>query len=263
MQKDTCLYAKAKDALYKQLALDYCVGYEDVADRENHFTVFTPLPGRRRFRTSDDCGLKVAAVNGKLLFTGTEEIMACCRERYATTSGDWFMDVERFRELEEIVRPHGFKLGSAHPFYLPAERPEETEEAAVAETATPSGISIVKYDRGSIEQFRDDKRFQNAYSFEETAPDMLGVGAVANGKILGMAGASADSETLWQIGIDVDREARGKHLGALLVRILKEDILRAGHMPFYGTSMSNIGSQRVAHHAGFIAAWAELGSSRI
>ncbi len=243
---------KAKEALYKQLALDYCVSFEDVADTENHFSVFTPLPGRRQFRTSDDCGLKVAAVNGKLLFTGKEEIIEKCREAYGQTGGDWFMDVERFRELEGIVSPYGFQLGSAHPFYLPIDD----------HTLAPCDFDIVKYNREEIEQFRGLERFHNAYSFEEYAPDVLGIAAVCDGKIIGMAGASADSETLWQIGIDVDPAARGKHVGATLVSILKKDILDGDHTPFYGTSMSNIGSQRVAHHAGFVASWTELGSKR-
>lgn len=251
------VYQKAKEALYRQLALDYCVSYEDVADGQNHFTVFSPLPGRRQFRTTDDCALKVAAVNGKLLFTGKKEVVDQCRERYATIIGDWFMDVTRFRELEEIIKPFGFKLGCAHPFYLPND--EEYKEDA--ETARP--YEIVKYDRDAIEQFRGDERFKEAYSFDENAPDMLGVGAVSDGKIIGMAGASADSPTLWQIGISVDPAARGKRVGATLVRILKDDILKLNLTPFYGTSMSNIGSQRVAHHAGFIAAWAELGSMRV
>ncbi len=249
---------KAFEALCRQLALDYCVTFEEAADRENHFTTFTPLAGRRQFRTDDDCGLKVAAVNGKLLFTGKTEIIEQCRKRYETTIGDWFMDVKNFAALEEIVTPFGFRLCSAHPFYLP-----ETVEIKEDHPAGKRDYEIVRYDREAIEQFRGDDRFSNAYSFEEKAPDMVGVGAVLNGQIIGMAGASADSETLWQIGIDVVKEARGKHVGADLVRILKNDILKSGHMPFYGTSMSNIGSQRVAHHAGFVASWSELGAEKI
>ena len=249
--------------LYRQLALDYCVSFEEASDRKNHFSTFTPLPGRRRFRSSDDCALKVVAVNGKLLFTGKEEIVASCREKYAETTGDWFMDIRFFRQLDELVKPYGYRMISAHPFYLPGSDAGtkaliEAEDAAVAD----HDYETVVYDEKEIEQFRGDDRFQEAYSFEAYAPDMIGVGAIRDGEIIGMAGASADSDLLWQMGIDVAPEARGKHVGAHLVRILKEEILKSGHTPFYGTSMSNIGSQRVAHHAGFVAAWAELSSIR-
>ena len=248
-------YENPRDVLNRQLAFDYCLTPEEVADLANHFTEFKPQEGRRQFRTSDDCPLKVAAVNGKLLFTGKAAIIEACRDLYPKTSGDWFMDIKNFRALDALVIPHGYRLESAHPFFLPDFGRLGAEDVA---DVVRADVEIAKYDRDAIEQFRGDERFSNAYSFEETAPDMLGVGAVRDGEFLGMAGASADSELLWQIGIDVKPEARGRHLGATLVAILKEDILKSGHMPFYGTSMSNIGSQRVAYHAGFIASWAEL-----
>ena len=114
-----------------------------------------------------------------------------------------------------------------------------------------------------IEAFRGDKRFWEAFTFDSLAPDVLGVAAVKEGNILGMAGASADSPFFWQIGINVCPEARGKHVESTLVKILKQDILERGITPYYGTSMSNIGSQRVAHYAGFVAAWTELYADKV
>ncbi len=73
-----------------------------------------------------------------------------------------------------------------------------------------------------------------------------------------MAGASADSPLFWQIGINVDFQARGLHVGSTLVRLLAQDIIAHGAVPYYGTSMSHIASQRVAHRAGFAVTWAEL-----
>ena len=73
-----------------------------------------------------------------------------------------------------------------------------------------------------------------------------------------MAGASADSPLFWQIGINVAPHVREMHVGSTLVRLLAQDILAQGTIPYYGTSMSHIASQRVAHHAGFAVAWAEL-----
>ena len=112
-------YENPRNVLYRQLAFDYCLTPEEVADPSNHFTVFRPLDGRRQFRTSDDCPLKVAAVNRKLLFTGKKEIVDACHDLYPETTGDWFMDVKNFRALDEIVKPYGYRLESAHPFFLP------------------------------------------------------------------------------------------------------------------------------------------------
>lgn len=78
-----------------------------------------------------------------------------------------------------------------------------------------------------------------------------------------MAGASADSPTFWQIGINVNKEYEGRHIASGLVSILKHDILQKGIVPYYGTSFSNLASQHVAVRAGFEVAWVELITERI
>ena len=48
------------------------------------------------------------------------------------------------------------------------------------------------------------------------------------------------------------------HRAQVLYDIIKNEILNRGKLPFYGTSMSHIASQRVALGAGFVPAWSEL-----
>mgnify|MGYP003368326291 FL=1 len=91
------------EELSRQLALDYCCSPADVADSENHFSIYAPQEGRRRFQEALIRGLKIAVVNGKLLFTGSEEIVAECRKRYANVTGEWFFDAKRLREIEELL----------------------------------------------------------------------------------------------------------------------------------------------------------------
>ena len=38
------------EELSRQLALDYCCSPADVADSENHFSIYAPQEGRRRFQ---------------------------------------------------------------------------------------------------------------------------------------------------------------------------------------------------------------------
>jgi predicted GNAT family acetyltransferase len=57
---------------------------------------------------------------------------------------------------------------------------------------------------------------------------------------MGMAGASEDSKTLYQIGINVLPKYRGKGIGTNLVALLKQELLKRGKVPFYGTSVSHI-----------------------
>ena len=101
-----------------------------------------------------------------------------------------------------------------------------------------------------------------AFCFDENSPDMLGVAAVIDDQIVGMAGASADSPLLWQIGINVGNEFEGRHIGSTLVSVLKHDIMEMGLVPYYGTSVSNLASQRVAANAGFEVTWIELLSEK-
>lgn len=91
---------------------------------------------------------------------------------------------------------------------------------------------------------------------------MLGVGAFRDGKILGMAGASADSPIMWQIGINVMPEAEGLGIAKMLVKLLKNEIIRRGILPFYGTAISHLASQSVALGSGFHPAWIELAAMR-
>lgn len=236
------------ELLIRQLAADFCVSEAAVTDNAYHFTVFTPHPDRRQFMEIVPCLLKIAVVNGKLLFTGREDIIARCRALYAEANAPWFMEAENLAALNRELSAFGAQIRHARPFYT-------TDIASPVDT---KGLTIRRYTPETIEQFRDDERFEDAYSFWETAPDMLGVGAFRDGQILGMAGASADSPHLWQIGINVLPEARGQGIAEMLVALLRNDVLAQGRLPYYGTSISHLASQRVALKAGFLPAWFEL-----
>ena len=241
------------DILCRQLAIDYCCSPEDVLDGQNHFTEHRFIEGRRRYHEKEDCYLKLVLVNGKILFTGRKDIVEWCRENYSEKGSEWFLEVKNMRKLNERFAQDGYLIGMAHPFYI-----SETVSEVDAK-----GYDIKWYRGKEIEQFRDDGRFYEAFTFCETAPDIIGVAAIKDGVILGMAGASLDSPLMWQIGINVEPAGRRLGIGKILVSLLKNDILESGHLPYYGTSMGHIASQKVALGAGFIPAWAELVTDKI
>ena len=74
-------------------------------------------------------------------------------------------------------------------------------------------------------------------------------------EIAAMAGASADSSLMWQIGIYVLPKYRNKGLAASLVSSLAIMIMERGIIPYYGTASSNIASQAAAYRSGFMPAW--------
>lgn len=240
--------------LCRQLALDYCVSPEEVEDRENHFSVYRFLDGRRRFEEKGKCFLRIGVVNGKLLFTGDEEMISWCGEHFQNEGAEWFIEAKNLRAVDERLNASGYRIGKVYPFFI-----SETE------TRIDTGDLDIRWYRGEeIERFRGDSRFDKAYSFCETAPDVIGVSAVGGTgeTILGMAGASADSPTMWQIGINVEPEARGTGVAHTLVTLLKNEILKEGALPYYGTAFSHLASQRVALRSGFTPAWVELETER-
>ena len=99
--------------------------------------------------------------------------------------------------------------------------------------------------------------FNNAIQYDKAnpRPDVLVVYAMKGIKIVGMAGASIDSQTMWQIGIDVLPSFRQAGLASYLVSKLALMILERGIVPYYGTASSNIPSQAVAYRSGFTPTW--------
>ena len=154
------------------------------------------------------------------------------------------MEAKNLHKLNERLYQDGYQIGMVHPFYI-AENTSEVDT---------EGYDIQWYRGKEIDQFRGDSRFCEAYTFCKTAPDMVGVAALKDGEILGMAGASMDSPVMWQIGINVEPEGRGKGIATMLVSLLKNEILSKGRLPYYGTSMGHIASQKVALGAGFVPA---------
>lgn len=235
------------DILTKQLAIDFCCSEEDVMSNENIFTEYMPQEGRRIFNEGE-CYLKVASVHGKILASGRSDVIAWAREHYKDGSGAWFMDFKTLRELDLKMKEYGCCINQAHPFFIATEK-----------TNVDTRDYTIKIYRGDeLEQFRDDDRFDEAFIFDDMPKDEIGIAAIKDGQILGMAGATSDSDLMWQIGINVMPEAEGLGIGSMLVALLKNEILDMGKLPFYGTAMSHIASQRVALKAGFYPAWAEL-----
>ena len=241
------------EILARQLAADYCCSEEDVRDRQNHFMVHAYLDDRRKYRENKECILKIADVNGKLLFAGHDPVLAWCEEQFRDTGSEWFFDAATFRCLDERLAAEGFRIQTIRPYFIP--------DTTMPEAAA-GDFGIRWYEAADIEQFRGGNRFKEAYTFDPDAPDVLGVAAVRGEEILGMAGASADSPYMWQIGINVEPEARGTGVAKTLVTLLRNEILRRGKLPYYSTAISHLASQRVALGSGFRLSWAEILTER-
>lgn len=98
----------------------------------------------------------------------------------------------------------------------------------------------------------------NALCADRKELDVLGMGAYDGGKLVGLAGCSADCDTMWQIGVDVLPEYRRRGVAAALTSGLALETVERGKVPFYCSAWSNIRSVRNAVKSGFIPAWVEM-----
>lgn len=100
--------------------------------------------------------------------------------------------------------------------------------------------------------------WSNALCKDRKHLDVLGIGAYDDGKLIGLAGCSADCEDMWQIGVDVLPDYSRQGIAAALTSRLARHILAREKVPFYCSAWSNIRSVRNAVKSGFIPAWVEM-----
>ncbi len=232
-----------------QLAVDLGCDPALFDDTANHIVLWQDCPGRRKY-SADTPMLEVAIWNGKLVAACGEALLPWAREYFPTRKAAWLFTPGCFREIEAALHPLGYEIGNGSDhLYLPALPWPE---------AKPLG-PIRWYEAAELPQFQNDPRWTDALAFGEYSPDVLAVAAVDDsGQPIAMAACSQDGPKLWQIGINVQPEHRGKGLAVNLTALLKDEILRRDAVPFYGTAESHIVSQNVARGAGFRPAFAYL-----
>ena len=152
--------------------------------------------------------------------------------------------------LAEKLKPLGYRPGYQSEYFLP-------------DVNRLKALSC-SYELRVLEQ--DDlaefylPQWSNALCEARKELDVLGVGAFDHGKLIGLAGCSADCAQMWQIGVDVLPEYRRQGIAAALTSRLAQEILLRDKVPIYCAVWSNLKSVRNALKCGFLPAWVELSS---
>ena len=230
-----------------QLALDYNCSVDQIESSKNIISINQLNEGRRIYE-SDGAFFKMLCLPGKALVCCDQRFLPWAEEHIQNKDSSWLMEYPFLRALDQELSLYGHGIDDMHEGFLPDLRRKNTNYP----------LQLTWFEEDEILQFRNDSRFKEAFAYDESHPDILGV-AVYNGKeIMGMAGASRDGERLWQIGIDVIDKYRGKGMASMLTKAMKDEVLRRGAVPYYGTAPSHIISKNVAIHAGFSPAWSEI-----
>jgi hypothetical protein len=134
---------------------------------------------------------------------------------------------------------------------------------SLRDVALPEEIAFRIVETDDVPELSTHTGFPNALGarVDPARPNVLAVTAMRDATIIGVAAASADSNDLWQIGVDVLFPYRGHDIGKALVHRLTSAICARGKIPYYGTSDSNLASRNVAHSVGFVPCWIEVYSA--
>jgi len=235
----------------EQLAVEYNCKPGDFDGKENVLT----SPGfddKRRKFTDNPLLFKMVTLGGNAVISADERLHDKLNEFIENKEGHWLFEYPNLKVIDDLLIPFDEKLFQTHHMFLPFGQSKKTN----------SYIPVKWYEGNEIHQFYGSEKFPNALcrEYKPERPDLIAVTAFDNNEIIGMAGCSADTPDMWQIGIDVDEKHRSKGIGTLLVSLLKDEILIRGKIPYYGTSLSNLYSWHIALNCGFIPAWIEVGT---
>lgn len=228
--------------VYNQLSLDYNCQPSDFLKDDIIFTVSKELNGRRALPFAEP-RLEVLTFGRGMIVNASDNIMDYVKSQFANKS-----------KLEIINSP---LLKSFNPYYLPdLDRFKNIKNDFCQ-------YKIIQ--RNEILELYKLPNMHNALQYNEKSerPEILGVIAVKDRQIAGLACASKDSDTMWQIGVDVFSEYRGSGIAVSLVNMLSKECLNKNIVPYYTTDIGNINSQRVAVKSGFFPAWSHCFRARI
>lgn len=121
------------------------------------------------------------------------------------------------------------------------------------------GFSYELYEEDTLYKLCGIKGFENSLAFdtEGTTNTNIALCARKDIEIIAVAGASAVSGKIAEVGIDVKKEWRGHGLAGLLIRNLTVELLERNMIPFYSASVTNLASQAVAIRSGYMPLWTD------
>ena len=154
--------------------------------------------------------------------------------------------------LNEELEKHGQRICFMAEYFLPD---TDALRQRTVEDACPYRTKVLT--QGDFQDLYLPE-WSNALCESRKHLDVMGVGAYDGDKLVGLAGASADCDTMWQIGVDVLPEYRRLGIASAITSRLAIEILKRGKVPFYCAAWCNVKSVRNAIKSGFRPAWVEM-----
>jgi GNAT superfamily N-acetyltransferase len=237
------------DLIKNQLSIEYNCSVNDFNLSTNIITTSKNNAGKRHY-IDGTFFFQMVTFGNNAVITADECLHEWLKEYTENKKGHWIFEHSNLLTIDEKLKEYNKKLWQTHHMFLSYKNIVPKEHK----------VKTKWLEADEIHQFYGSKKFPNALceNYDPQRPDMLAVAAYDDDEIIGMAGCSADTPLLWQIGIDVHENYRGNGIGTYLVTLLKNEIERREKIPFYGTSLSNLHSWGIALNSGFSPSWIEI-----
>lgn len=231
----------------EQSARDLCASASDFTKKENVIVASKESTTARKYlKLPFSCQL--VSYGGNVVASVSPEFYDITEKYINTYPVEHLFETPNMHVLNEALMQKGQKICFMAEYFLP-------------DTSLLRALDC-KYETRILtqEDFKDLylPEWSNALCNDRRQLDVLGVGAYEKDKLIGLAGCSADCDTMWQIGIDVLPEYRREGIASSLTSRLAVEILNLGKVPFYCAAWCNIKSVGNAIKCGFRPAWVEM-----
>ena len=234
-----------------QSAIDLCAEPVDFEKSENVIVTSCESEGARRYlKLPFSCQL--VSYGNNVVASVSPEFREIAENYVNKYPVEHLFETPHLHVLNDMLLKKGQKICFMAEYFLPD---VDVLHERVVEGANPYEIRLL-----TQTDFADLylPEWSNALCKDRKHLDVLGVGAYDGDKLVGLAGCSADCDTMWQIGIDVLPEYRRQGIASTLTSRLAIEILKRGKVPFYCAAWCNIRSVRNAIKSGFLPAWVEM-----
>jgi hypothetical protein len=241
---------KQKRLVEDQFAIDYNCSKEDFLTKETLVTHIKKQEGSRKFFDEDSL-LNILTYNGKLVISAGEAILPWCENVLKKRiSAEWCFEIDSLIYIDQKLSEFGYKINQVHLFFLPKYSQPESE------------LSYLYLSEDDISKLEEDKRIDEAFLFDDYIRDVLGVAVISDTEeMLAVAGASNNSDRMWELGYNSFEEEKG--YGKAALSELVREVIKLGKVPYCGTAISHLSSQNVALRAGMVPGFAELRTVKI
>ena len=230
-----------------QSAVDISADPHDFEKTENLIVLSENNDGARRYlKLPFSCQL--VSYGNNVVASVSPEFLEIAENYINAYSVEHLFETPNLHVLNEALKEKGQKICFMAEYFLP-------DVEALRPLDCPYVMKIL-----TQEDFADLylPEWSNALCEVRKHLDVLGIGAYDGEKLVGLAGCSADCDSMWQIGIDVLPKYRRQGIASALTSRLAIEILNRGKVPFYCAAWSNVKSVRNAIKSGFRPAWVEM-----